>query len=157
MATNDFVVKNGLVVTEEAQVLSTTDATSSSDTNAAVSTAGGLAVAKKAYVGTDLAVGGATSLTGDIAVNGGDITTSATTFNLVNTTATTVNFAGAATTVEIGAATGTTNINNNLDVDGDVNIDGGDITTSATTFNLVNTTATTVNFAGAATDRKSVV
>ncbi len=51
---------------------------------------------------------------------------------------------------EIGAATGTTNINHNLDVDGDVNIDGGDLTVSTATFNLANTTATTVNFAGAA-------
>ena len=87
----------------------------------------------------------------DLQVKGGDITTDQTTFNLLNTTATTVNFAGAATTIEIGAATGTTNINNNLDVDGDVNIDGGDLTVSTTTFNLANTTATTVNFAGAAT------
>jgi hypothetical protein len=39
----------------------------------------------------------------------------------------------------------------NLDVDGDANIDGGDLTTSATTFNILNSTATTVNFAGAAT------
>ena len=91
------------------------------------------------------------TVTGDLAVNGGDITTSSATFNLVNANATTVNFAGAATTIEIGAATGTTNINNNLDVDGDVNIDGGDLTVSTATFNLANTTATTVNFAGAGT------
>ena len=151
MATNDFVVKNGLVVTDAADILSVSDASSSSDTAASIYTAGGVAVAKKAYVGTDLAVGGATTLTGDIAVNGGDITTNQTTFNLVNATATTVNFAGAATTLEIGAATGTTNINNNLDVDGDVNIDGGDLTVSTTTFNLANTTATTGNLFGAAT------
>ena len=94
---------------------------------------------------------GNTDLGGDLNVDGNDLTTSQTTFNLVNTTATTVNFAGAATALEIGAATGTTNINNNLDVDGDVLIDGGDLNVSTTTFNLVNTTATTVNFAGAAT------
>ncbi len=87
----------------------------------------------------------------DLQIKGGDLTTNQTTFNLLNATATTVNFAGAATTVEIGAATGTTNINNNLDVDGDVNIDGGDLTVSTSTFNLANTNATTVNFAGAAT------
>jgi hypothetical protein len=39
---------------------------------------------------------------GDIAVNGGDITTSQTTFNLVNATATTLNIGGAATTLTIG-------------------------------------------------------
>ena len=74
-----------------------------------------------------------------------------TTFNLVNTTATTVNFAGAATTLEIGAATGLTNINNNLEVDGDIQIDGGDLTFNTSTANIVNATSTTVNFAGAAT------
>ena len=88
----------------------------------------------------------------DLSVNGGDLTTNQTSFNLLNTNATTVNFAGAATSVEIGAATGTTNVNNNLDVDGDVNIDGGDLTVSTATFNLANTTATTVNFAGAGTN-----
>jgi hypothetical protein len=88
---------------------------------------------------------------GDVNIDGGDLTVSTTTFNLANATATTVNAFGAATTIEIGAATGTTNINNNLDVDGDVNIDGGDLTVSTTTFNLANATATTVNFAGAAT------
>jgi len=60
---------------------------------------------------------GNTILGGDLAVNGGDITTTATTFNLVNTAATTVNLAGAATTVSIGANTGTTTINNNLVAD----------------------------------------
>lgn len=42
------------------------------------------------------------------------LTTGSTTFALVNTTATTVNFAGAATTLSIGAGTGTTTINNAL-------------------------------------------
>jgi hypothetical protein len=90
-------------------------------------------------------------LSGDLEVRGGDITTNQTTFNLLNTTATTVNFAGAATILEIGAATGTTNVNNNLVVDLDLEVKGGDITTNQTAFNLLNTNATTVNFAGAAT------
>ena len=75
-----------------------------------------------------------------------------TTFNLLDTTATTINFGGAATAVAIGAATGTTTVHNNLDVDLDVNIDGGDLTTNAATFNLLNATATTINAFGAATD-----
>ena len=60
----------------------------------------------------------ATSLTlsGDIAVNGGDITTTATTATVFNTTATTVNAFGAATTLSIGATSGTTTINNNLTI-----------------------------------------
>jgi len=110
---------------------------------------------------------------GDIAVNGGDITTSNLTANVVNANATTVNIAGAATAVSIGAASGTTTVNNdlrvngndisgnsgtpitlagnNLVVNGDLEVRGGDITTNQTAFNLLNTTATTVNIAGAAT------
>ena len=71
--------------------------------------------------------------------------------NLYNTTATTVNAFGAATAIDIGATSGTTSINNNLDVDLDLNVDGGDITTNQTDFNLLNTTATTVNAFGDAT------
>ncbi len=53
-----------------------------------------------------LSVVGNTTLTGDAAINGGDLTTTATTFNILNTTATTVNFAGGATTVlNIGSTT----------------------------------------------------
>jgi hypothetical protein len=65
-----------------------------------------------------LFVGGITS-SGDIAVNGGDITTTSTgTVTVFNTNATTVNAFGAATTIGIGAATGTTTINNGLSVGG---------------------------------------
>jgi hypothetical protein len=56
--------------------------------------------------------GGNATLTGDIAVNGGDLTTNQATFNLLNTTATTLNIGGAATSINIGAATGTLTINN---------------------------------------------
>ncbi|MEK7504133.1 MAG: hypothetical protein AAB550_01340, partial [Patescibacteria group bacterium] len=56
------------------------------------------------------------------------ITTGSTTFALVNTTATTVNFAGAATTLSIGAATGTTTVNNGLTVSGAFTLgDNGDL------------------------------
>ena len=60
MATIDFVVKNGLTVTEKTTIQSTTDASSSSDTNASLNTAGGSAIAKKLYVGTDFQAGGTT-------------------------------------------------------------------------------------------------
>jgi hypothetical protein len=97
-------------------------------------------------------VSGTLDVDGDLNVDGGDLTVSGTTFNLANTTVTTVNLAGAATAVNVGAATGTTTVKNNLVVDGDVQVKGGDITTNQTTFNLLNNTATTVNIAGAATD-----
>jgi hypothetical protein len=55
------------------------------------------------------------TLTGDIAVNGGDVTTTSTgTATLFNTNATTLNVGGAATTVSIGAGSGTTTINNSF-------------------------------------------
>jgi len=42
---------------------------------------------------------------GDVAINGGDLTSTATTFNLLNSTVTTLNVGGAATTVTVGAST----------------------------------------------------
>jgi len=75
--------------------------------------------------GVRLAVGSGIRMTdsnittaGDIAINGGDLTTTATTFNLVNANATTVNFAGAATDINIGSTSGITTIRNNLNVNG---------------------------------------
>jgi hypothetical protein len=52
------------------------------------------------------------TLTGNLTVNGGSLQTSQTTFNLVNTTATIVNLAGAATSLTVGATTGVTEIRN---------------------------------------------
>ena len=57
----------------------------------------------------------------------------ATTANLLNTVATTVNAFGAATTLELGAATGTTSVNNNLTVDGNTTL-GNDANTDTITF-----------------------
>ena len=88
---------------------------------------------------------------GDVAINGGDLTTSQTTFNLLNATATTLNIGGASTATAIGAASGTTTVKADLTVDGDVQVKGGDLTVSTSTFNLANTTATTLNIGGAAT------
>lgn len=70
----------------------------------------------------------------------GGITTNQTTFPLVNTTATTVNFAGAATALTMGDATSAT-----------TTIRGGTLVGNLATQNVFNTTATTVNAFGAAT------
>jgi hypothetical protein len=94
----------------------------------------------------------AVDLDGDLNVDGGDITTNLTEFNLLNATATNVNAFGAATALVVGATTGITTIRNaTVDLDGDLNVDGGDITTNLTEFNLLNATATNVNAFGAAT------
>jgi hypothetical protein len=72
----------------------------------------GTAISIGAATGTTTINNANTVVTGDLAVNGGDITTSATTFNLLNVTATTLNFGGAATALTIGATTGTATIRN---------------------------------------------
>ena len=68
----------------------------------------------------------------DLNIDGGDLTVTGTTFNLANTNATTVNIAGAATTVEIGAATGLTSINNNVTIDGVLDVISGSTVTNTT-------------------------
>ena len=79
------------------------------------------------------------SVTKDLEIRGGDLTTTESVFNLLNTTATTINFAGAATSLNLGATSGTTTIKN------DVTIEGDDLKTTKTTFNLLPDTATTMN------------
>ncbi|NBR22482.1 MAG: hypothetical protein EBU08_01555 [Micrococcales bacterium] len=93
---------------------------------------------------------------GDLAVNGGDITTSAGTFNLVNATATTVNLGGGASAVNIGAAGSATTFAGNLTgsnalLSGDLAVNGGDITSTSSTFNLVTGSVATLNIGGSAT------
>lgn len=67
------------------------------------------------------------------------LTTPSASFDLINTTATTVNLAGASTAITIGASTGTMTLRNPT------------IVSSTSTVTLFNTVATTMNFAGAAT------
>jgi len=62
------------------------------------------------------------------------LTTTSTTFALANTTATTVNFAGAATALSIGAATGTTTVNNSLVVSGNLTVNGTTTTLNSNTL-----------------------
>ena len=77
-------------------------------------------------LGGTLGVTGNATFDGDLTVTG-SIITGETTSSILNSTATTVNFAGAATTLNIGATTGTTDIRNNLDVGGDLDVEGGQI------------------------------
>jgi len=78
------------------------------------------------------------TLSGDLAVNGADITTTATgTATIFNSNATTLNIGGAATAVNIGAATGTTTVGNNLAVTGNLTING--------TTTTINSTVTTID------------
>jgi hypothetical protein len=77
--------------------------------------------------------------TGDIALNGGDLTTTSTTATLFNAAATTLNIGQAATAISMGATTGTLTTRNPT------------VVGTQTTQTLYNTVATTINFAGAAT------
>jgi hypothetical protein len=90
-----------------------TDAVSINTANAVVRRdgSGGFLSGSIGISGT-LSASGNVTFTSDLAVNGGDITTAATTFNLLTTTATTVNAFSAATNINLGAGTGTLTINN---------------------------------------------
>ncbi len=94
-----------------------------------------------------IADGGNVTLAADLAVNGGDITTNQTTFNLLNTTATTVNAFGAATALNIGASSGLTvtpggNVTfaqaNNKDLAIQSSLAGGNRTTDVLTISQAN-------------------
>ncbi len=74
----------------------------------------------------------------DLNVDGGDLTTNQSTFNLLETNATTVNAFGAATAIDVGATTGTFTLNNPT------------LVGTQTTQNVFNTVATTVNAFGTA-------
>jgi hypothetical protein len=107
---------------------------------------------------SDLQVGGNVTgsnalLSGDLAVNGGDITSSAATFNFVNTGVTSLNIGSAATSISMGAAGGSLTISSditgsNLRLTGDIAVVGGDLTSTAATFNLATNLATQLNVGG---------
>ena len=74
------------------------------------------------------------TLTGDVAVNGGDITTTQTTATVFNNTVTNLSIGNDATTVSLGGSTGTTTINNDAVVAGNLTVQG--TLTSLETVNL---------------------
>ena len=86
----------------------TTD--SSSTSTGSIITAGGVGVAKALYVGTTANIAGVLSTTSPNITT--SITTPSTSFDLINATATTLNLGGAATAVNVGAATGTMTVAN---------------------------------------------
>jgi hypothetical protein len=81
-------------------------------------------------------------LTGDLAVNGADITTTSTgTATVFNTNATTLNVGGAATTVTIGASNATINLGGGttgatVNVKGNLVVDGTTTTINSTTLTV---------------------
>ena len=78
---------------------------------------GGTAGVEKLRLSEDIS-----TFTTDLAINNDALTTNQATFNLLNDTATTINFGGAATTISIGDATGTLTVNHNFHVTGTVSL-----------------------------------
>ncbi|TSC88693.1 MAG: hypothetical protein G01um10145_860 [Microgenomates group bacterium Gr01-1014_5] len=107
-----------------------------------------------------LTVTGNTTMGGDLAINGGDLTSTASTFNFLTSNATTVNLATAATSLSVGASTGTTTVNNALTVtgaftaNGPVSLGDGDdtVTINGTTFTSTETSPITFNIADGIVD-----
>lgn len=64
------------------------------------------------------------------------VTTASTSFNLLNTVATTINFGGAADIISIGSATSTVTVNKNLVVTGDLTVNGTTTTINSTTLSV---------------------
>lgn len=85
----------------------------------------------------------------DLTLSGGDlIASTSTTFNVFNTVATTVNFAGAATTVAMGAGAASSASFNFTTA---IALNTASITSNQTTVAVLNVTPTTINAFGAAT------
>ena len=107
----------------------------------ALSAVGVISGSSDLLAGGNLTVGGTSALVGvvsasdNLAVNGGRLSTTAASFSLLNTSATQVNFAGAGTTISIGAGSGNTTVNNNLTVAGNLTVNG--TTTTVSSSNLV--------------------
>jgi hypothetical protein len=97
-------------------------------TVASISDAGVISGSVLQVLGTS-ALQGNVTVAGDVAVNGGNITTTKSTAAVFNTTATTVNIAGAASNVFVGAPTG------KVVIPGDLEVQGTTMTVSAS--NLV--------------------
>jgi len=130
-AANNAAVEVSQLDIVSQRLLQTT--TSTSNTTGALTVAGGVGIAE------NLNVGGDTIFTGDLLVKGGDVTTNQTTFNLLNTNATTINAFGAGTNIGIGTggvAGGDTNIGHDLTVVGNLDVGGGNFTVAASSGNV---------------------
>lgn len=91
-----------------------------------------------------------TEISKNLAVNGNYLTTNQTTFNVFDSAATTVSAFGAAELLVFASSTGTTTFRSDVVINKDLQIKGGDLTTNASTFNLFNADASTINAFGVA-------
>jgi hypothetical protein len=108
---------------------------STSATSGVLQVAGGVGIAKALFVG------------GNIILDDAGLTTSNTTAYLFNETVTTLNIGRSATTVSLGAGTGTTTINNNLGIAG-VTTFTGNLVGASTTDSSSTSTGSIVTLGG---------
>jgi len=93
-------------------VLNNTNATD--NTTGAVQVTGGISAQQNIHSGIDIVADRDLIADRNAKINGSNITTDSTTFDVINTVATTVNAFGDATTLNIGGATGTMTIGNEV-------------------------------------------
>jgi len=127
----------GSTVIAGGNVVANSGTASTNTTTGALVVAGGVGISGQASIGGNAVISSDAVITGDAYINGGDVITSATTFNLLNATATTVNFAGAATTLNTGNASGTTNMSGVVKVGGNIVAQSNTDSTSTTTGSIV--------------------
>jgi hypothetical protein len=109
---------------------------------------GGAAIVGQDITARHINLSGIATVSSDLYVNGGDLVTSSSTFNLINENSTNVNFAGAATDLVLASTSGITTIRNNLTVGGDIRVNGNDIQASDGNTNITLTSNTLTTFAG---------
>ena len=120
---DDFTIKNGLDPDGSTEFF--VDA-QTGNTTIGSSGSGSLTVTTSAAIGTNLTVGGNATITGDVEITGADLTSTAPVFNVLNDP-TTINAFTSATILTIGSADAgaTTTIRTDLDVNGELELDGG--------------------------------
>lgn len=87
--------------------------------------------------GSEIALGGSISVDGFTSPSiSTSLTTPSTSFDFLNTTATTINLGGAATVLSIGATSGTTTFNNSVVITGDLTVNGTTTTIDTQTLQV---------------------
>ena len=140
-ATGTLTVANTTLAAKAITASTTLGVTGITTLTGALNANGGIAVDTSAFTVADTtgntAIAGTLTVTGATVLNGG-LTMDTDKFTVADTTGNT----------SIGGTLAVTGDQTNT---GDLAVNGGDLTTTATTFNLLNTTATTLNIGGAAT------
>ncbi len=151
-------IRNGVLSLPNATAVNASSATGNfyslttgggySSTGATIDNSGNIQAKGTLTIDSTSQLTGTVTAGGGLVVNGtgltGDITTAKATGTLFNTSTATVNIGGAATTISIGATTGTTTINNALTISGTLTANGAaNIGNGSSTIALSGTTLTT--------------